>query len=177
MSEHDHEELRLAVATDFLNRLNSTRDRASFVSWDVNIDSSSGLTSDFPTLLNEIGNIDSRGGTNLDVGIDAGTRILDEVTDDQTNKTIILLSDGHGEYMSPNEQRSPVQDAVSKGYTIFTIGLNVESADDEDILREIANATGGEYFALDAEDDISNIVNSTLLQFAGSNNKQSSVTN
>jgi hypothetical protein len=61
--------------------------------------------------------------------------------------------------------------------TIFTIGVNVESADDEDILKDIANATGDKYFALDAEDEISNIVNSTLLQFAGSNNMQTSVTN
>ena len=142
------------------------------MSWDVNIDSSSWLTSDFSTLLNQIGDIDSRGGTNLDVGINAGTRILDEVTDDQTNKTIILLSDGHGGHTSPNERQSPVQDATSKGITIFTIGLNVESADDEDTLRDITNATGGEYFALDRADDISNIVNSTLLQFAGSNNMQ-----
>jgi Mg-chelatase subunit ChlD len=84
----------------------------------------------------------------------------------------LLLSDGHGEYTSPNERQSPAQDAASKGITIFTIGLNVESADDEDTLRDIANATGGEYFALDEVDDISNIVNSKLLRFADSNNMQ-----
>jgi hypothetical protein len=56
-----------------------------------------------------------------------------------------------------------------KGYTIFTIGLNVEpQSDDENTLKNIANATGGQYFLLSPEGDFSNIVNSIFQQMAES---------
>jgi Mg-chelatase subunit ChlD len=95
--------------------LNRSRDAAAFISWDKNIDSFFDLTSDFTILKNKIKEVDSKGGTNLDVGLEAAINVLDKASNGESYKTIILLSDGHGEYTSPDDQDSPVNDARNKG--------------------------------------------------------------
>ena len=72
MDDNDPEKLRLALTSDFINGLNRSRDNtAALISWDNNIDSFFGLTSNFTALKNKINEVDSEGGTNLDVGLEA----------------------------------------------------------------------------------------------------------
>ena len=96
--------------------------------------------------------------------------VLDVVSNDNNSyKTIILLSDGRGDYTPPDDPNSPINDARNKGYTIFTIGLNVESQSDyENTLKNIANTTGGQNFLVSSEEDFSNIVNFIFQQIAES---------
>ena len=62
---------RKEAAKSFVDKMASIRDQAGVVSWDSAIDFTYGLSSDFPTVKEKIDNVNSSGGTNLDVGLTA----------------------------------------------------------------------------------------------------------
>ncbi len=94
---------------------------------------------DYDYIKQCIKTMDSGGGTNIYAGIDSGISQLDAVN--STNKIIILMTDGQ----DSNESRTleSARLAASKGIKIYTIGFG--SGADEDLLKEIASITGGEY--------------------------------
>lgn len=79
------------------------------------------------------------GGTNIYTGIDNGISQLDAVT--SSNKIIILMTDGQDSNDSQTLESARL--AASKGIKIYTIGFG--SGVDENLLKEIASITGGEY--------------------------------
>lgn len=81
--------------------------------------------------------IGSFGGTNIGAGLKAGFDQLSTSESADTLKAAILLTDGQGGYT--NE----AQLFASKGWKVFTVGLG--NGVDENLLRQIANETGGQY--------------------------------
>lgn len=93
-------------------------------------------------------------GTNIKAGLDNGIAQLDSVNSD--NKMIILMSDGE---QTQGDARDAAEVAKEKGIKIYTIGFG--SGADEELLRSIAETTGGEYqFA--GTDNIMGIIGSFL---------------
>jgi Ca-activated chloride channel family protein len=154
MSWNDPSDLRLDAAAYFLGKMDDTRDQAGVVSWDSYhdgnaIDFSKGLWTDFDDtdgIEYWIYQTDASGGTDLDDGLEESINILDGNTRTGTSsEVIIFLTDGVGTYTPSGTTGSFADDAASKGYVIYSIGLG--SSHDPDDLEDMADATGGEYYS------------------------------
>jgi Mg-chelatase subunit ChlD len=142
---------RLTAAGKLVDMLSLERgDQSGVVSWDDDIDFASALTSNSTVTKMNILNIDSSGDTDLDTGLNAAVSILDANTRENkssSSKAIIILSDFEERYTPSRNIGSPVDSAKSKGYRIFTIGLNIENGSRQEAsLKDIATASGGLYY-------------------------------
>jgi Ca-activated chloride channel family protein len=149
MGWNDPGNLRLAAAKSFVDKLDSTTDQTGVVSWDTDIDFTypdpPGMTNDFTTAKSKIDTVDSSGGTNLNVGLFKAIDMLDGNTrTDPSAEAIIFLTDGQGAYTWSGNPGSPADDAASKGYVIYSIGLGSPSTGP---LIDMASATGGAYYS------------------------------
>lgn len=105
------------------------------------------LGSRYDSLESAISNMSPQSGTNIGDGLQKG---LSMVISSQTTREriIFLLSDGQSNTGMSNEEilSGPVETARKAGIKIYTIGFGESSQLDEELLREIASQTGGEYF-------------------------------
>jgi hypothetical protein len=111
-----------------------------------------GLTSTFSSVNSAVTALSSKvmlGGTNMSAGIDEGTEVLTANNiRPYAERIMILMTDGQW-----NQGRDPVDaaaDALSAGITIHTIGFL--SAGQSSTLIDIAELTGGKYYAASNED-------------------------
>lgn len=154
MSNNDGNGLRKDAAKLFVERLGDT-DRAAIVDFDSNASELIGLTNDKAQLATAIDQIDSNGNTNLSRAISTSIDILtDDEASDLKYKYIILLTDGNGSY-----NNSYSQTAVENDIQIFTIGLG--SGVDENLLKSIAEDTGGNYYFASSAEDLLGIYETT----------------
>ncbi|CAD7773185.1 von Willebrand factor type A domain protein [Candidatus Methanoperedenaceae archaeon GB50] len=152
MSWNDPQGKRKTAAKDFVDKMDSTRDQAGVVSWDNNIDFTWPLDNDFPTVKSQIDNVDSSGGTNLNVGLSSAIGVLDANTrTEDSEEVIIFLSDGEGYYTYAGSG-GPASNAASKGYVIYSIGLGNNPATGP--LTDMATATGGKYYSAPTADNL-----------------------
>jgi Mg-chelatase subunit ChlD len=126
------------------------------------------MTSNFASLRTALDRLNRHGSTNLDIGLAAGTRMLDE--DKLTNegngiqRAIILFSEGQGIYTPSDIITSPSHQIKEKLYKVFPVGFNVKPrSSQENILTDIANSSGGKYFSLIGIRDV-NITASAIIQ-------------
>lgn len=87
-------------------------------------------------------------GTNIGEGVRVANQALDGEPS-SAQRFIVLLSDGMtNEGLAPADILSgPVQDAAAVGTCIYTVGFGDPGGLDEDLLRQIASASGcGEYY-------------------------------
>jgi Ca-activated chloride channel family protein len=160
MGWNDPSDLRLTAAKAFVEMMGDVH-QAGVVSWDDNLDFTLALTyttdaGGKTTVKDKIDTIDSSGGTNLNVGLNAAIAVLDANTRGSSSvEVIVFLSDGEGTYTDASSG-GPAADAASKGYTVYTIGLNMEEAgiDAELALQDIATATGGTYYSSPEADNL-----------------------
>ena len=141
--------LRTTAVNSFIDMLNTTLDQAGVVSWDDDIDFTSGLSFNKSELKSMASSIDAEGSTSLDAGLNEAISMLDRNTRVQpSNEVIIFITDGNGWYTPSGYIGSPVDNANNKGYTIFSIGLDISSENElENTLRNISSSTGGQYFS------------------------------
>jgi hypothetical protein len=111
-----------------------------------------GLTSTFSQVTSAVTALSSKvmlGGTNMAAGIDGGTEMLTAAdVRPYAERIMILMTDGQW-----NQGRDPMdaaQDALDSGITIHTIGFL--SAGQSSTLIDIADLTGGKYYAASNED-------------------------
>jgi len=158
MGWNDPGDLRLDAAMDFVDKMDDSRDQGGVVSWDSGVDFTFGLSDDFDDtdgLKYEIGNVDSSGGTNLNVGLFEAIDMLDANTRvDASVEVIIFLTDGQGIYTYSGVSGSPADEAATNGYIIYSIGLGSPSSGP---LEDMAVATGGAYFDSPDADNLDDI--------------------
>jgi len=99
----------------------------------------------FDNINNSINALTADGMTAIDEGLYIANKEWDDYLagSEEGNLTIILMTDG----MDNTGQKSiynQIDRAVAKGTTIYTVGFGSDI--DDTILKQIANATGGEYF-------------------------------
>jgi hypothetical protein len=94
---------------------------------------------DYPFIDACIQSMGDGGGTNISSGLELGIEQLDNVT--ANSKVIILMTDGKDSNHSGILRQA--EDAKSKNIRVFTVGFGADA--DEDILKQVADATGGEY--------------------------------
>jgi hypothetical protein len=147
MGWNDPSGLRKTASKSFVDKMDSLQDTAGVVSWDGDVDFTYGLSDDFPTVKSWIDLVDSSGGTNLDVGLNASIGRLDSGKQPGASWVIIMLSNGEGTYSG-----GPTADAASKGYVIYSIGLGSNPATGP--LMDMANSTGGQYYSAPTADNL-----------------------
>jgi outer membrane protein assembly factor BamB len=108
------------------------------------------LTDNYTELKNEISGIPGPAGATFMVGA-----LEDSITELRNNgttgniKLIILLTDGQPTDGTADDVRDMADEAKAENITIYTIGLEPSPGFgglDEDLLRDVANTTGGKYF-------------------------------
>lgn len=90
------------------------------------------------------------GSTNLGAGLELG---IDQVVGAPGDKAVVLLSDGATNVGMSREDilRTVVPKATTAGVKVYTVGFGSSASEfDEDLLRQIATRTGGDYGAAQA---------------------------
>ena len=152
--------LRLDAAAGFLGAMVDTRDTAGVVSWDNNIDFAEGLMSDFDDTDGVeywIYQVDSSGGTSLNVGLWGANIMLDaNPRTEDSIEVIIFLTDGQSyDYTPSGTTGSPADYADDEGYIIYSIGLGSNVWEED--LEDMADATGGAYFSAPTAENLAAI--------------------
>jgi hypothetical protein len=78
---------------------------------------------------------------------------------DPSVEVIIFLTDGQGAYTYSGDPGSPADDAASKGYVIYSIGLGTAATAP---LEDMADATGGTYYSSPSADNLQAIFDEIL---------------
>lgn len=152
MSWNDGSGLRVEAAKQFVEKLGE-KDRAAVIDFDSSATLKTAFTSDHSTLASMIDECgDDNGGTNLTRGMSLA---IDQFTNEEYTRTdaykyIIFLTDGDGNY-----DTQLTTEAAEQGIVVFTVGLG--SSIDEDLLKDIAEGTGGKYYFASSSDELLNI--------------------
>ncbi|WP_396043433.1 VWA domain-containing protein [Cellulomonas sp. P22] len=149
MSSNDPTGLRRTSAQRFIDAL-IAGDRAGVVSFASSASLLSPLTEDLASARAAVSRVGASGGTDIGAGVSAAhSELLNNATPDRA-RIEIVLTDGQGSYDS-----TLTTTAVQNDITVYTIGLG--SAPSASLLRGIADATGGQYFAVAQAADLPNV--------------------
>lgn len=152
MIGNDPNNYRITAANSFVDVMNAA-DLASVIFFADGADEKQELTNDQEALKNAIDDVFSAGTTNYAAALRYSIDSLEKQPDSNADDIIIFLSDGRptnvvdgsGIEIPENEfDYSLVDEAASKGIRIYTIGLTNHV--NENILKEMANRTNGEYY-------------------------------
>ncbi|GEM_PF-462280 len=157
MEENDPQGNRKKAAENFVRMMNPSKDKVGIISWDNDIDFKVELNNSHNYVISKIQDVDSKGETNLDEGLQAAVDLFNNETD--SKKVIIFLSDGEGDYTSSGTLGCKADLARDKGIIIHSIGLNVADTSAERCLRDMVTATGGEYYDAPSSTALENIYN------------------
>lgn len=134
-------------------------DRFAVIDFDSSATVVSTFTAHQQTVKDAVYSIDSWGGTDYFAGIDRAISAYDSVYNSVYNidnrKIAILLTDGQNNYPATESNWQRVQDAVTKGITIITVGLG--NSLDHVNLKEIASKTGGQYYQISTASELSQL--------------------
>lgn len=155
MQSNDPSGIRRTASKNFVDRMSKHTDKAAVVSWDDGIDFSTSLTADFDDLKTKINQVDSNGGTNLDVGLQAAINTLSSSTANSTVRAIIFLTDGQGTYTMCSASGSKAKIAADRGIRIYSVGLSTSATVAN--LQDMASCTGGTYTPAAQASDLSNV--------------------
>ena len=109
-----------------------------------------------PKIRSIISNLVAKGGTNIELGLDAGLAVLRDRRAINSLATVILLTDGFdnepGTLLSRIEGLLSEQSAYSSEFTINCIGYG--SNHDSSLLLRIAELKGGDFYYVEEPCDI-----------------------
>jgi hypothetical protein len=140
MLDNDPQDLRKDAAKQFVDAL-IAGDSAGGVDFDSVISGFQPLTTDLQKVKDFIDTIDSSGGTNIGIAVEASLDELDRAAAAKQARVVVLLTDGDGAYDAALTTR-----AADSKTTVYTVGLG--DAVNDTLLQGIADATGGKYFKI-----------------------------
>ena len=147
------ENLKTALGDFVRNMAENTS--VSLVSFENSANKLTDLTQDQALLLSTVSTLYGNGGTNITSGIQAGTEVLAQAAG---SRVMLLMTDGQSDI-----NMAAVEEAAAAGITIHTIGFG--SVNDQ-LLEQIAQATGGQYIRADSSSELSNVY-ASLQQIIG----------
>jgi len=157
-SVHSRFDFEQRSAIDFMQQVLRPREDAAFVmGFDSRPEITAAFTSNVDKLAAGVNGMKSNGGTALYDALFAACRdqMLPIRSDQAIRKTIVLLTDGHD-----NQSRVHMDEAIKMCQraetSVYTISTNVSPTKDsgDDILKKIAEATGGTWFVPLHEEDV-----------------------
>lgn len=99
------------------------------------------LTDNYDAINGSLGSLSAGGSTPIDRGLEVALDDLDANSNDNHDRVVVLLSDG-----GDNRGDDPIvqaERAADMNVTVHTIGVG---DDDEDLMQDIADETGGDYY-------------------------------
>ena len=176
MSSTDKEQIASEVINMFMDMSMAERTRIGFIAYNHQIVATQPLISisvaDRKTeLKRKIKTLRRSGYTDLGLGLRKGMDLLEMGKGLAGRKAfLILLSDGEtdfGPYSSSGRKkadsardvRTAIEQAKSKGYPVYTIGLNHDGSVNQKELERIASETGGSSYITSSTDDLPEIFN------------------
>ena len=174
MNETDKEGIAAEVVNMFMDMSDSERTRIGFVAYNDKIVASEPLTSlalpgQKEKLKRKVGSLRRYGYTDLGLGLKKGADIATAGTGKSGKPFIILLSDGGTDFGNTYTGRTVadsnkdvervIRQAKTKGYPIYTIGLNHDGSVNEKQLEQIASETGGSTYMTSSAEDLPEIFN------------------
>jgi hypothetical protein len=137
------------AATNFIDRLNETTDKASLVSFSSFSTNNTLLSHDHGPVKQSINELDAEGYTNIGAGINDANQQFGSIGRFNASWVVILLSDGktnyyQGEYDEEQSREYALnqsQQAQGNGEMIYTIGLGDKDDIDEDLLNQMKTET------------------------------------
>ena len=156
MTSSDRMNLRKAAAKIFVHNA-SDEDKIAIIDFDSSARvwwPIQKITENREGILSAIDKIDSSGGTNLGAGLLAGYNELKKSTE-PNKKAAIFMTDGQGSYSNQAQLYLNDLDTPDDDWPVYTIGLG--SGVNRTILQNIADSTGGIYFALSDPNQLQNV--------------------
>ena len=155
METNDPENVRATAVYEFIRSL-SSGDGFAVESFTESTSENVGYTTvrdvgDWKELQNRISSLSSNGGTDISGAIEKGISILDGINRD-TDKMIVLLTDGKQDSKSANYDENAAERAAERGYEINVISLGDDI--DTDVLTGITEVTGGDYYPSEYADSL-----------------------
>jgi Mg-chelatase subunit ChlD len=168
MRESDPEEIRTEAIKMFLDMSQIQGNKVGLVAYSDNIVREHNLDSisssqDKDRIKNMASNIPFGQKTDTGYGLLEAAKLLDSGHDNTHNPAIILLSDGKNDPQrnaqeSLNDLNSAISICKSKGYPVYTIGLNYDGTVDKAQLSDISNSTKGKNYITNTAADLPNIL-------------------
>ncbi|MBV7273140.1 VWA domain-containing protein [Clostridiaceae bacterium UIB06] len=168
MKESDPEEIRTEAIKMFLDMGQIQGNKAGLVAYSDNIVREHNLdnmnsTEDKNRIKTMASGIPLGQKTDTGYGLIEGTKLLDSGHDKSHQPLIILLSDGKNDpkrsaQESLNDLNNALSICKSKGYPVYTIGLNYDGTVDKNQLSEISNSTNGKSYITNTAADLPKIL-------------------
>ncbi|MCH5138640.1 VWA domain-containing protein [Clostridiaceae bacterium UIB06] len=168
MRESDPEEIRTEAIKMFLDMSQIQGNKIGLVAYSDNIVREHNLdtinsSEDKDRIKNMASNIPFGQKTDTGYGLLEATKLLDSGHDKSHNPAIILLSDGKNDPQrnaqeSLNDLNSAISVCKSKGYPVYTIGLNYDGTVDKTQLSDISNSTKGKNYITNTAADLPKIL-------------------
>lgn len=160
MNDNDPDNVRIDIVKQFVSKLRDDQDKAAIVQFAAYATTLVPLSTDKNMLSNAVAGIsnassdgcsDSEAGTNGSDGLHMAIEELKGQASEKDYKYVVFLTDGE-DTTSSYDYEELIKDAVDHQITIYSIGMGDA---DEELLRHIAESTGGQYYfanAVDMED-------------------------
>ena len=156
MSDNDPKELCKQLSKEFVSKLRDGKDFAAVIKFIRRATVVSNLTTDKNILNTAIDSITYDNGHGSYSGTDGSTGIKSALdclsVSDSEYQYIIFITDGEDNGYTYSYD-TLISDAVDRGVVIYTVGMGTAT---ENVLRGIANRTGGKYYhattSVDTED-------------------------
>ncbi|UEX77272.1 vWA domain-containing protein [Spiribacter halobius] len=139
----DVEGLRIDATRQVVEGLEPELAWVGAVSWNEGVEFTVPVSEDHARLLAALDDVPSRGGTDLDLGLDTALDLLEQSARQGARRIVVFLTDGMS---TEGISEATVRRARAQGTTVFTVGLQVPE-EAETLLSAVAEATGGRYFA------------------------------
>ncbi|KAE8559921.1 hypothetical protein BJH92_11795 [Paenibacillus polymyxa] len=174
MRDTDPEGIAAEVISMFMDLSDADRTRVGFVAYNHHVVASKPLTSigvaaQKSQIQQEIRMLNRSGYTDLGLGLHKGSELLAAGASQGRQPFMILLSDGETDFGassgsrskgdSNNDVSSVIKSAQTKGYPVYTIGLNHDGTVNRQELERIASQTGGTSFITSSAEDLPEILN------------------
>jgi len=149
-------------AQNFVGYLDDSRDRVSVISYDTypyyqRTAAGEYFSSDFSEINDTIEHINALSGTRIDRGLDQSNSVFDLKGNESRQKVTVLLTDGvnwpcrnEDDTYDCNENvwtRDAAWEADNDSITVYTIGFGDPDNVDQTLLEDVAESTGGRYYA------------------------------
>jgi len=154
-------------AQNFVGYLDDSRDRVSIQTYndegEYNRVNEYYFSGDSSSVNSTIRSIYSRGTTRIDRGLNHSNSVFDLKGNESRTKVTILLTDGRNNNCDPGDMYScednlktlqSAWDADNDSITIYTIGFGGSSDVNQELLADIADATGGEDYMAENSDEL-----------------------
>ncbi|SFE76302.1 von Willebrand factor type A domain-containing protein [Paenibacillus algorifonticola] len=156
----------------FIDMLSETGDQVGIVSYTDQIQREKALleissAADKTNLKQFIDQLKRGAYTDIAVGVKEAVQILNDGADPDHEPLIIVLADGNNDFNSKSgrtqadsdaDMAAALKEATSKGYPVYTIGLNANGKLNKAALESVSQQTGGKSFSTNTAADLPQIL-------------------